>query len=653
MMERPIMNPAPGERLLRFVGDRVRFSLRAHGFGPGTRAFLRTNLGKAARLRQEVIATHAGKNPFSVAFWRDVPLQPQANGEWAIEMPLVDVGFYRAKAYVLDQDGRQHWPDGSDMGMSVHPDAYRTGNTIYCAFTRMFGPGKTARNTHDEALEKELNKLDEKGYTVIPPSGKFRDVIRQLDHIFGTLGCRVLHLLPVNPTPTTFARMGRFGSPYACEDLTTVDPALVEFDQRTTGIEQFCELTHEVHRRAGRVILDIVLNHTGWGSRLQETHPEWFLRSRDGAFASPGAWGVVWGDLVELDPNPVELWEAFAQVFLVWCRRGVNGFRCDAGYKVPVQVWQYVEARVRQEFPETLFLLEGLGGPLEATEALLTDGGMQWAYSELFQNYSGTDVARYLDYSVRQSERVGIYVHYSETHDNNRLAWNGRAWSLMRNRLSALSSVSGGYGFTCGVEWLAPEKIDVHSSRGLSWGSKENIVPELALLNRLLLEHPAFFDGAKLTRLSPPDSAVYLLRRDSAEGLDSILVLVNTDVNNPHEVDLNEKIFADLGRPQTDLLGQIPLEIRALPGKVQFVVPSGGAFCLSAHLHGQGAYGRRVSPRARPIGVGGERLEQGAAARTHRPLPLARARRAGSRRSSRFPGSHCLCGSQSRPEQFD
>ena len=86
----------------------------------------------------------------------------------------------------------------------------------------------------------------------------------------------------------------------------------------------------------------------------------------------------------------------------------MDGFRCDAGYKVPVGVWRYITARVHEEFPETVFLLEGLGGSWEATEALLTEGGMQWAYSELFQNYSGPQVAGYLDYSLRQSERAGL-----------------------------------------------------------------------------------------------------------------------------------------------------------------------------------------------------------------------------------------------------
>jgi len=586
------MNPAPGERWLRFVGDRVRFSLRLPPGSPkNARAFLRTNLGKADRLRQEIIATHAGKNPFSVAFWRDVPLQPQPNGEWSVEMPLTDVGFYRAKAYMVGPDGRQVWPDGADAGISVHPSEYRTGNAVYCAFTRLFGESKSARATQDDALARQLKKLDERGYAVIPPSGKLRDLIGQLPHIFDTLGCRILQLLPVNPTPATFARFGRFGSPYACMDLTAIDPALVEFDRRSNGIEQFCELTDAVHRRGGRVFLDMVINHTGWGSVLYENHPEWFVHHEDGSFACPGAWGVVWEDLVELSPNYVELWEEVARAFLTWCRRGVDGFRCDAGYKVPLRVWQYIEARVRQEFPQTIFLLEGLGGPWDATESLLTEGGMQWAYSELFQNF-GPNVARYLDYCLRQSARLGVYVHYSETHDNERLASQSRAWSLMRNRLCALTSVSGGFGFTCGVEWLAAERISVHACAGLAWGNPDNLVAELAQLNHLLAAHPCFFDGTVLTRLSQADSPVFALRRDSAEGLDHVLVLINMDELHSRTLALDAEKCAGLGPLQCDLLGPKPPEFKTVGGQFVFNLEPGAACCLAA--------------AAEPRGLGGE-----------------------------------------------
>jgi predicted glycogen debranching enzyme len=549
-------------------------------------------LGKAARVRQEVIATHAGKNPMSIAFWRDVPLRQETADEWAIEMPLTDVGYYRAKAYVVDQAGRQIWPDGADSGLSVHPNVYRTANTIYCAFVRLFGPSRDARQTVDEKLEKQMTALDGRGYAVIPPSGKFRDLTRALPHIIDTLGCRVLHLLPVGPTPTTFARFGRFGSPYACLDLTAIDPALVEFDKKTNGIGQFCELTRAAHRAGARVLLDMVINHTGWGSTLQEHHPEWFVHDADGKFVSPGAWGVTWEDLVELNPAFVGLWDKFAEAFLTWCQRGVDGFRCDAGYKVPVPVWQFIQARVRQEFPETLFLLEGLGGPWEATEALLTDGGMQWAYSELFQNYSGPEVARYLDYSLRQSERVGLYVHYSETHDNPRLAAGGRAWSVLRNRLCGLASVNGGFGITCGVEWAAAEKIDVHSSTGLSWGNPDNLIRELARLNSLLSEHPCFFDGAKITRLSPDDAAICVLRRESAEGLDSVLVLVNTDPRQSHSVALQLAGCESLRQPQTDLLGQVLPQGKTIKDQMVYTLEAGAAFCLAASAKPAGLSGQ-------------------------------------------------------------
>ncbi|MSU27057.1 MAG: amylo-alpha-1,6-glucosidase, partial [Pedosphaera sp.] len=385
-MERPHMTPPAGERRVQFVGDNLTFKLahpRARVWADaGWTALLRTNLGRAAAIRREVIQSKFDKVPLAGASWRDFPMR-WADGEWQLTLPLTEVGWFKSKPYLIDPTGFQHWPEGDNFGVSVHPNFYRTANTIYCAFTRMFGDTKSLVATADPAREAQMNELDRLGYTVIPPSGKLRDLARQLPHIFDTLGCRILHLLPVNPTPTTYARFGRFGSPYAAEDLTGIDPALVEFDKRTNAVEQFQELTSAVHARGGRVFLDIVINHTGWGSWLQDNHPEWFLRKPDGHFESPGAWGSTWEDLVELAQRDPALWEHIAEALLTWCRRGVDGFRCDAGYKVPAPAWQHIIARVREEFPDALFLLEGLGGGWGDTEALLTEGGMQWAYSEL------------------------------------------------------------------------------------------------------------------------------------------------------------------------------------------------------------------------------------------------------------------------------
>jgi len=573
------MTPAPGSRIVQYVGDRVRFTIQG-----GEKAFLRTNLTRGGQARREVIALSGAvtsePRTFAGASWRDIPLRP-VDGGWELDLALTEVGYFRAKAYTLDARGEQDWPEGGDVGISVHPDLLRTGNTIYCAFPRMFGPSRTGRSTREPRLDEQLNGLDQRGFTVIPPSGKLRELTACVPHILETLGCRILHLLPLGPTPTTFARFGRFGSPYAQQDLTAIDPALVEFDERTTGVEQFQELAHAVHLRAGLVFLDIVVNHTGWGSRLMEGRPEWFHRNPDGTFHSPGAWGNTWGDLVELDNHQPRLWEVVAESLLTWCRRGVDGFRCDAGYMVPLPAWQYIVARVRQEFPDCTFLLEGLGGAWSATESLLTEGGMQWAYSELFQNFTPGEVSGYLDHCLHQGGRIGPLVHYSETHDNDRLAKQGPDWSLHRNRLCALTCQSGAFGFTGGVEWLATEKIEVHQARGMAWGAPDNLVPELAALNHLLSSHPCFFDGAALARLSLPGEPVLALRRTSWDGLDQCLVLVNL-TTEPQDWSPDAALWKDLERPMVDLLGQPAPRLRTNPGgSVTLTLRPWAAHCLA------------------------------------------------------------------------
>src|SRR5882724_8662766 len=148
---KPVLSPATGERLLRFAGDKIRFTLRVAAAGRAEAgaaapknwsARLRTNLGRAAARRREIISAHAGQAVVANSSWRDVPMQKTADG-WEIELPLAEVGYFKAKAYLLDEKNWQHWPDGPDVGISVHPDFSRTANTLYCAFTRLFGATKS------------------------------------------------------------------------------------------------------------------------------------------------------------------------------------------------------------------------------------------------------------------------------------------------------------------------------------------------------------------------------------------------------------------------------------------------------------------------------------------------------------------------------
>jgi predicted glycogen debranching enzyme len=585
-MNTPSMQPSPGECQVAYVGDWLRFEISPGELNQNQtthQAFLRTNLGRAEVLRKEIMQRTSGENALALFSWQDIPMKWETD-RWTVELPLSQVGFFQAKPYLVDKGHRQTWPEGPNTGISVHPDFTRSANTIYCAWIRLFGESKHKSNTEAERTNEHLQPLDSKGYSVIPPSGKIRDLIEELPHIVDTLGCRIIHLLPINPTPTTFARFGRFGSPYAAQNLMAIDPALVEFDHHSTGLDQFRELADAVHAKGARLFIDLVANHTGWGADIFENHPEWYEREPSGKFISPGAWGNTWGDLVELRHKNPDIWKYLADVFLTWCQRGVDGFRCDAGYMVPVEAWQYITARVREEYPDTIFLLEGLGGAWEATESLLKEGGMQWAYSELFQEYPGPSVNRYMNHCIHQSPRVGTLVHYSETHDNSRLAAKSRVWSLLRNRLCGLTSFNGGFGFTCGVEWLAPEKIIVHECTGMNWGAEENIVEELSKLNRLISSHPCFFDGSHLTAHSSDNQAVYVLERLSREKQDQVWIIANTDDTQSQTATFEASFFGRKTNtpPNHELLGQEEdLEWVIEKENWKLILPPGAVFCLS------------------------------------------------------------------------
>ena len=467
--------PEPGSRILAHCGDTVDFTLYVDGARRG-RAVLRTSLGGARIRRREIVEAADQDRPPLAREWRDVPMEEIEPGVHRARMPLCEVGIFRAKScFFPAEGGRPQWPQGGDVRVKVAPAWTCQGASVYTAFVRQFGASLAEARAQQPPCD--VAALDRDGWSAIPPEGTFRDLAAHLDAIFGDQRFRILQLLPIHPVPTTFARMGRYGSPFAGTDFLAANPALAEFDASATPLDQFRELVDAVHARGGRLFMDLPANHTGWASTLQTHHPEWFRRGSLGRFVSPGAWGTVWEDLVELDYANAGLRGFMANVFEFWCRQGVDGFRCDAGYMVPGEVWRYIVARVREQFPDTVFLLEGLGGKLVVTQTLLAEEGLDWAYSELFQTEDRSAFERDMPGALALSAEAGPLIHFAETHDNNRLAARSREYARMRVAVAALLSHQGCFGITNGVEWFADEKIDVHGASGLRWGAAENQPP--------------------------------------------------------------------------------------------------------------------------------------------------------------------------------
>ena len=533
-MSKLIQTPDVGEHKLLFCGDIINFKI-VLGIPRKGKAFLRTNLGKGFVLRREVVARTLENRVGSAQDWHDIPMVQLTHTEYAIDIALTEVGHFEAMCCFFEEGSSEPiWPGSENVSINVEPAEFSCANSIYCAFPRQFGPNKYNKVSKPVAglTNAKMQQLDDHGYTIIPPSGKFRDVIKELDHIINTLNCRIIHLLPINPTPTVYAKMGRYGSPYASLDFTNIDPALAEFDRKATPLEQFLELVDEIHHRNAKLIIDVAINHTGWAAKVHEIHPEWLIREPDGEVVSPGAWGVIWEDLTELDHANIELREYLAEMFLTWCERGVDGFRCDAGYMIPFAVWEYIIATVKQQYPDTIFLLEGLGGDPNITLNLLNKANMNWAYSELFQNYSKQDITRYISFAQKISSEDGLMVNYAETHDNNRMAAVSKEYCKMRTGLCALLSSSGAFGFTNGVEWFATEKIDVHEARALNWGCSDNQVEYIARINTILMENRAFHRESRMKFIEINNDNILAVERVCRFGCSSVLIIINLDCDS-------------------------------------------------------------------------------------------------------------------------
>lgn len=529
--------PSPHDFLLKWRGDKLEVTLKLDKPRPGRAAF-RTNIGRAAVRRQEIIAeTERGETPLARA-WTDLPLEEVEPGFFRATIPLNEVGIFSGKACFFPAGSHvPEWPEGANTHIKVESDETRRNNSIYTVFPRQFG--------------------------------SFREVVRRLPIIMDRMGFRIIQTLPPFPVPTTYAVMGEYGCPFAALDFMSVDPAMAEFDEFATPLDQFREWIDAVHARGGLFFVDLPANHTGWASTLQTHHPDWFRHEADGRFASPGAWGVKWADLVELDYANSQLRAYMAEVFLFWCRNGVDGFRCDAGYMIPAETWTYIVARVREEYPDTVFMLEGLGGELSVTDHLLSESNLDWAYSEIFQTYDRNAFEWYLPEALNRSEHFGTLVHFAETHDNDRLAKGGETYARLRVCLAALLSGQGAWGIANGVEWYCREKIDVHGKNGLNWGAKNNMVELIAKLNQILATNSLFAGASHQELVTRGDGNTLAVVRVADGG--RVLVLANLDCTAPAVIDWDRAKFA---APEAcDLLtGQIIKTAQGVPLKPGEVV---------------------------------------------------------------------------------
>ncbi len=124
-------------------------------------------------------------------------------------------------------------------------------------------------------------------------------------------------------------------------------------DPRLGDDADFDRLVAACRERGMALMLDGVFNHVSTQHGLVGENSPMLRRSNGYLYTWEGH-----DNLVELDHTRPEVADWVTSIMLHWLRRGISGWRLDVAYAVAPEFWREVIGRVRQEFPDALFLGE-------------------------------------------------------------------------------------------------------------------------------------------------------------------------------------------------------------------------------------------------------------------------------------------------------
>ncbi len=200
---------------------------------------------------------------------------------------------------------------------------------------------------------------------------------------------------------------GKAGSPYAIKDYFDIDPDIAE--SVPDRMKEWEKLISRTHKAGLKVVMDFVPNHVArcYHSDVAPKGVEDFGKSDDvtkffsptndfyyiprqlfqpgfdigdyqefpakasgndcfNAFPGKNDWyetvklnyGIDYGDgSRHFDPLP-PVWLKMLSVIRYWAAKGIDAFRCDMVFMVPIEFWEWAIPLVKADFPKVQFIAE-------------------------------------------------------------------------------------------------------------------------------------------------------------------------------------------------------------------------------------------------------------------------------------------------------
>ncbi|MDN4609249.1 alpha-1,4-glucan--maltose-1-phosphate maltosyltransferase [Arthrobacter burdickii] len=385
-------------------------------------------------------------------------------------------------------------------------------------------------------------------------SGTFREATKRLDAV-AAMNFDVVYLPPIHPIGRTHrkgpnntltAGPGDPGSPWAIGSEAgghdAIHPDLGTFEDFDAFVARANELNLEV-------ALDLALQASPdhpWVT----SHPEWFTTRVDGSIAYAENPPKKYQDIypINFDNDPKGLSKEVLRIVLMWIQHGVKIFRVDNPHTKPVQFWEWLIARVNKKHPDVIFLAEAFTRP--PMMHALGRAGFQQSYSYFTWRNTKTELEEYFTEISQVSPAYFRPNFFVNTPDilTEYLQYGGPAAFKIRAVLASMASplwgVYSGYELYEHVarpgaeEYIDNEKFQ-YRPRDYAAAEAEgrSLTPFITRLNAIRRAHPALGDLENLTVHGSTDTStvVFAKHKQTAEGKDTIIVVVNVDPHSTRE----------------------------------------------------------------------------------------------------------------------
>jgi len=360
-------------------------------------------------------------------------------------------------------------------------------------------------------------------------------------------------------------RLGRSGSLYSIANYFDVNPALADATTMLHPVQQARDAIARARQMGFSVMVDLVINHCAEDSDLVRRQPAWFCREPDGAVTHPGCddngQRVVWSDLAQFDhlhtSDPEGLARFFQEIVNFLLSLGIQGFRCDAAYQVPRDIWRRLIVQTKTKDPDARFFAETLGCTADQTKETALAG-----FDQVFNSSKWWDFQQpWLMAQYNLIREVAPSISFPESHDTERLCAevNGHLPAL-KQRYAFAAFFAAGVMIPIGFEYGFRKRLHVVQARPTDWERTDIDLTEfIRRVNRVKLAYRIFQEECPTTVLGNHNPNVLLLWKASSHTKEEALLILNKDVWNQQQLRVdNLQQYVQAGAPLADVSPEDP-----------------------------------------------------------------------------------------------